>query len=290
MGTPVTNFGKVTVSTTYGSGDTSIVLTTGHGSRLPSTFPYPLTWWEATTYSDPADDPNKEIVIVTGRTGDTLTVTRAGEGTSASTKNTGSKTYKMVLSITKAMWDGLGIFTTGDVKMTLKTVADTAWVLMDDKTIGNAASGGTGRANADTVDLYTLLWTNTADAECPVSTGRGASAAADYAANKTIKLPLTLGRSLACYGTGAGLTARVLAKTVGEETHIETAGESGLPSHTHVQTVGGGGAGFSFTAPAGHNATTITSDIMSTQATGGSSGSAQNVMQPTLFLNVMIKL
>ena len=289
MGTPVTNFGKVTVSTTYGSGDTSIVLTTGHGSRLPSTFPYPLTWWEATTYSDPADDPNKEIVIVTGRTGDTLTVTRAGEGTSASTKNTASKTYKMVLSITKAMWDGLGIFTTGDVKMTLKNVADTAWVLMDDKTIGNAASGGTGRANADTVDLFTLLWTNTADAECPVSTGRGASAAADYAANKTIKLPLTLGRSLACYGTGAGLTARVLAKTVGEETHIETAGESGLPSHTHMQntyTVGSGvGTGQTSTV-----STSTPGDWQVTDATGGGSGSAQNVMQPTLFLNVMIKL
>jgi hypothetical protein len=27
-----------------------------------------------------------------------------------------------------------------------------------------------------------------------------------------------------------------------------------------------------------------------TQSSGGSSGSAQNVMQPTLFLNVMIKL
>ena len=289
MGTPVTNFGKGTVSTGYGSADTSIVLTTGHGSFFPATFPYPLVWFNATDFADPADDPNKEIVIVTGRTGDTLTVTRAGESTSASTKNTGGKTYKMVLSLTKAMWDGLGIFTTGDVKMTLKTVADTSWVLMDDKTIGNAASGGTGRADADTVDLFTLLWTNTANAECPVSTGRGASAAADYAANKTIKLPLTLGRSLACYGTGAGLTARVLAKTVGEETHIETAGESGLPSHTHVEryTSGSTTGGLGIQAASFINSS---SSGLSTDATGGGSGSAQNVMQPTLFLNCMIKL
>lgn len=107
MATPVTNFGKVTVSTGYDAAATSIVLSTGHGSRLPSTFPYPLTWWDASTYSDPADDPNREIVIVTNRVGDTLTVTRAGESTTASVKNVAGKTYKMVLGITKAMWDGL---------------------------------------------------------------------------------------------------------------------------------------------------------------------------------------
>jgi hypothetical protein len=73
---------------------------------------------------------------------------------------------------------------------------------MDDKTIGNASSSATGRANADTVDLFTLLWTNVTDTWAPVSTGRGGSAAADYAANKTIALPKTLGRALAGYGTG----------------------------------------------------------------------------------------
>jgi len=67
MATPVTNFGKVTVSSGYGSGDVSIALTAGHGSRLPSTFPYPLTWWNVTDYPDPADDPKREIVTVTAR-------------------------------------------------------------------------------------------------------------------------------------------------------------------------------------------------------------------------------
>ena len=103
MATPVTNFGKVTVSSGYGSGDVSIALTAGHGSRLPSTFPFPLTWWNVTDYPDPADDPNREIVTVTARSTDTLTVTRGAEGISASTKNTGGKTYKMLLGITAAM-------------------------------------------------------------------------------------------------------------------------------------------------------------------------------------------
>lgn len=107
MATPVTNFGKVTVSTTYDAAATSIVLTTGHGSRLPSTFPYPLTWWNATDYHDPADDPNREIVTVTARSTDTLTVTRNSESTGASTKNTTGKTYKMTLGITKAMWESI---------------------------------------------------------------------------------------------------------------------------------------------------------------------------------------
>jgi hypothetical protein len=105
---PVTNFGKATVSTTYNAAATSIVLTTGHGSRLPSTFPYPLTWWNATDYPDPADDPNREIVTVTNRVGDTLTVTRGAESTGASTKDTSGKTYKMLLGITKAMWESIG--------------------------------------------------------------------------------------------------------------------------------------------------------------------------------------
>jgi hypothetical protein len=174
-------------------------------------------------------------------------------------------------------------FTTGDVKLTLKTAADTGWVLMDDKTIGNAASGGTGRANADTEDLFTLLWTNTADADCAVSSGRGASAAADYAANKTIALPKTLGRSLACYGAGSGLTSRALAKIVGEETHVLTTTE--MPAHSHTLTDSyvknsPGGAG----AAAGADRATGAST-----AASGSDG-AHNNMQPTVFLNVMVKL
>lgn len=110
MATPLTNFGLVTVSTAYGAGDTTIVLSAGHGSRLPSTsggYTYPLTWWNATTYAHPADDPNKEIVLVTNLSTDTLTITRAQEGTSATAKNAGSSTYRMVLGITKRMFESL---------------------------------------------------------------------------------------------------------------------------------------------------------------------------------------
>jgi microcystin-dependent protein len=199
-------------------------------------------------------------------------------------------------------------FTTGDVKVTVKTVADTGWVLMDDKTIGDASSGATGRANADTVNLFTLLWNNTADADCPVSTGRGASAAADFAAHKTIALPKTLGRVLATYGAGSGLTSRALGSKLGEEAHAQTSSE--MATHNHGVTDSGHTHGFggntvaTFNGPGGADYATgggafigsrITFSATDNNATGltvnnSGSGTAANVMQPTVFLNVMIKL
>lgn len=177
--------------------------------------------------------------------------------------------------ITLANWS------TGDVKLTLKTTADSGWVLMDDKTIGDASSSATGRANADTAALFTLLWTNTADADCAVSTGRGATAAADFAAHKTIALPKTLGRALAVYGAGSGLTSRALAHVVGEETHVLTTTE--MPSHTHnvnyQSLLNGGGTGGDVKGTGSTVATT----------SAGSDG-AHNNMQPSVFLNVMVKL
>jgi hypothetical protein len=93
------NFAKATVSTGYDASATSIVLTTGHGAKFP-TVPFNVVWWNSTDYPDPADDPNVEIVRVTARSSDTLTVTRAQESTSASTKNTAAKTYKMIAGLT----------------------------------------------------------------------------------------------------------------------------------------------------------------------------------------------
>lgn len=105
---PVTNFGKVTVSGGYTSAATSIVLLSGHGTKLPATgFPYPLSWWDCTTYGAPEDDPFVEIVSVTARTTDTLTVIRAHESTTAQNHNTGGKTYCMVLALTKGIVDAI---------------------------------------------------------------------------------------------------------------------------------------------------------------------------------------
>jgi microcystin-dependent protein len=215
-------------------------------------------------------------------------------------------------------------FSTGDVKLTIKTTADSGWVLMDDTTIGSSASGASGRANDDTEALYTLLWNNTVNADCAVSTGRGASAAADFAANKTIALPKTLGRALAVYGSGSGLTARAMAAVFGAETHALSADENGThthvqDAHTHTQTAHGhalrsaeGTQTFLESASARglvagdvdkgiyqtnngqsnpYVQTTTAVNQNSTAVNQNSGlGTAHNNMQPSIFLNVMIKL
>jgi hypothetical protein len=86
---PVVNFFRSQIATLpVASGGTVIVLPTGDGNKLPN--PATDGAFNLTIYN--ADDPfvTPEIVRVTGRSGDTLTVTRAQEGTSATNKTAGS--------------------------------------------------------------------------------------------------------------------------------------------------------------------------------------------------------
>jgi hypothetical protein len=158
---------------------------------------------------------------------------------------------------------------TGDIRTTTRTTAATGWVMMNDGTIGDASSSATTRANADCEDLFTVLWPIAA---CTISGGKGASAAADWAAHKAILLPQVLGRAIAVAGAGSGLTSRVLGATVGAETHSQT-GSSGAPNDFQSRGDQGGGIPV---ASQFHGHTITVSD--------GSS------MQPTTFLNAEIKL
>lgn len=186
---------------------------------------------------------------------------------------------------------------TGDGKLTLSSTAPTGWVLANDGTIGNASSGGTTRANADTEDLFTLLWTNVSDTYAAVSGGRGASAAADFAADKTIALTKQLGRSIAIAGAGSGLTSRALGETLGAES--ETIERTHLPAEGLLNGVADDGGSTPFVYG------TSTTDIPGTALVGtGPSGSptvqgftedmgdgtALDIMNPTSYWNVMIKL
>ncbi len=115
----IKNWGLVTVSTGYDSSATSIVLESGHGAKLPDpavSGPFRLVWWNFTDYSNPADDTTAEIVTVTARSTDTLTVVRPasgnnyhGEGSDndAQNHNTSAKTYKMALVLTKKLMDDI---------------------------------------------------------------------------------------------------------------------------------------------------------------------------------------
>jgi hypothetical protein len=216
---------------------------------------------------------------------------------------------------TKAYVDSV-VFTTGDVKLTMKIVADAGWLLFADQTIGNVGSGATF-ADATALNLYTLLWTNvsnpSANAWCFVTGGLGANAAADWAGLKRMALPIVLGRALAAAGSGSGLTARTLGSNFGVETRAIA--QANLPSvnfsvsfgtitTTLTNSLGGqvlswnnGGGSVSGGGSTGGPVTTLTlgtvtgsTAIGASTAASGGSGTAFNLMNPGIFLNAMIKL
>lgn len=171
---------------------------------------------------------------------------------------------------------------TGDVKTTLVAAAPAGWVLANDGSIGDGASGAT-YANIAALALFTFLWNGFSNAICPVSTGRGANAAADWAAHKTISLVPMAGRVLGATGAGAGLTARALADRAGEETHALSVGELAAHHHNVTHEAGSDTSG---TGLAGSSS--AQDQNKNTDDTGN--GDPHNNMQPTTFLNVLIKL
>lgn len=102
MPTAMKNFAKATLAQPYTASATTITLTSGGGAKFPAV-PFNATWWNSTDYGDPADDPFVEIVTVTSISGDILTVTRAAESTTATSKNLNGKTYSLSQTITSAL-------------------------------------------------------------------------------------------------------------------------------------------------------------------------------------------
>lgn len=263
------------------------------------------------------------------------------------------------------------VFKTGDVKSTLRAIADNGWLMMDDGTIGNPLSGA-NHLGFYLKGLYLFIWNSIANTYAPIfnSDGtvgsRGASAEADFNANKRLMLTRAIGRVMATAGqaklsevftgdhttsqltipdsssfyTGTPVTltttgtlpaplaisttyyvinvdaqhiklatsqANAVAATaitltadgtatntvsinysnwavgqfIGEEAHALTINELATHSHNFIDIVGGpstgaSGSDFSFG---------------NTQLTGPAGGSqSHNNLQPTVFMNTMIKL
>lgn len=206
-------------------------------------------------------------------------------------------------------------FGTGDIKLTLKTAADSGWLLFDDGTFGNAGSGSSNSNSVNNLALFTLLFNNILDVNAPILTSGGGAttraaqtnAATAWAALCRMSLPKTLGRALAIAGSGSGLTTRTLGTNTGGETvSLITAN---LPPYTPAGSVTvtsspsnvatgsisasnfqGGSNAFQFF----QNGTASSGNINSTGAlTGtpqGGTSTAFSIMQPTTFLNAMIKV
>jgi len=111
---------------------------------------------------------------------------------------------------------------TGDVRTSLNVFYPFGWVPMNDGTIGNSSSNATARANIDTWPLFNLIWSTfsflanaTSIIQIYTSAGAastyGASAIADFSANKQISLTKVLGRALL-----GGLDNRVAGDQTGQ--------------------------------------------------------------------------
>jgi microcystin-dependent protein len=176
--------------------------------------------------------------------------------------------------------DPTTIFSTGDIKFRSSLETLTGWVVLNGTTVGSAFSGASQRANADTLNLYSYLWANCADNHCPVATGRGGTAAADFNANKAIGLPDFRGRTpvgldsmgaapanrlvAANITSGGGDTINTPNATGGEGMHTLLLAE--MPIHNHTAT--------SVVTDPGHTHTTdAVRQIAGALATGGAAGS-----------------
>ena len=199
---------------------------------------------------------------------------------------------------------------TGDMKVSVvNSDQDNAWLRADGRTIGNGSSGGTARANADMSALFTVLWTNFTNTELPIqdSSGgastRGASAAADFAANKRMPLPDLRGRVIAGMDNpGGGAANRITdaqadinGGVFGAESVTLTS--AGIPSHGHNTAVGSpADTANALVAAAtlmtgGGNGVTIAGAGNRWQvgaATAYGSGGPHNKTQPTYFVNWFI--
>lgn len=187
---------------------------------------------------------------------------------------------------------GDGMFT-GAVIAAMRNEALTppGWVLATG-TIGSSASGATRRANLDTQNLYVVLWSSFANTEAPVSGGRGLSALADFAANKTITIPDLRGYTIVGKDNMGGSSANVLTSAVDGANAVILGGKLGEAVHTmafselrkhghpvpRVATSGSGSNRFTIAGHAG------------LQDTDFGAGDPFNVVQPAIALNIFVKL
>lgn len=213
--------------------------------------------------------------------------------------------------------DATTIFQPGAIVPYYGTGDRTGFVRANGRTLGSASSGATERANADCEDLFAVLYE---DANLSVSTGRGANAAADWAANKTIALPDWRGRAIAGLDDmGNSAAGRLTSTYFGTSPIVLGAGstpaesktflQANLPSVNFVvasgQTVsvtgnlsraaGTSGAGTTGLALNGNAVETLstasTGTVTSTgTAASGGSGTPFSIVQPTMLTTIYLKL
>lgn len=183
------------------------------------------------------------------------------------------------------------VFQTGYPLFIERAGSLTGWVRDNGRTIGNALSGATERANADVAALYAYYWDTFSDAICPVTGGRGASAASDFAAGKPIATLDKRGRAAVGLDTmGNSAANRIQVSTTVNTTNSSTsavvASASGLivgqtvvsaniPSGTTITAISGLTITLSATATATASGTAARFSFFSDAETPGATGGFQ---------------
>lgn len=194
--------------------------------------------------------------------------------------------------------NGLG-FVTGDLKTTHRTAADPGWILWVDGTIGDPTSGSTIRANADTLQLFTLYYNSYTDANCPlrtstnVATNRAAQGTATTAFNNHCRmtLPRGSGRKLGIAGAGAGLAAHTIGSFTGSESISQTIDQ--MPQHSHeLIGIDDGTSTFAHGTynPNANWEPSGSGGVQGVRVGLAGGNNPMNVMNPCSYINVMIKL
>ncbi len=164
-------------------------------------------------------------------------------------------------------------------------------------TIGDESSGAAGRANADTIDLFKILWKSVGnggqiklyDSSGAVTT-KGADPATDFAAHKQVSLPDKRGRVGVGLDNMGGTSANtvinsnadIVGGTSGEEKHVMTSDENGPHRHTSQGSYGGAGGPYPMRGETNLVGNTIYSDYSGL-------GSPHNNMQPWIACNYIMR-
>lgn len=131
---------------------------------------------------------------------------------------------------------------TGMVAAFLTSTLPSGWAKANGQTIGSASSGATGRANADTAALFEVIWNSTSNTTSVIQTSagapttRGASAAADFAANKRLPLPDLRGEWIRGWDDGRSVdTGRAFGSTQADlvKAHTHTLTMDAVGAHGH---------------------------------------------------------
>ncbi len=187
----------------------------------------------------------------------------------------------------------------GHAKVYYGTTLPVRYLWVNGCTIGDADSGATGRANADTIDLFMILWdaANGTGSQIQlytptsVVTTKGVSAAADFAAHKRLSLPDMRGRVGVGLDRMGGSSANVvlnsntdiLGGTGGEENHALVGDENG----PHIHNVDLGvppGAGVAL-----YGAVSVTITDLNSGIKSSGKGIPHNNMQPWVACNYIMR-